>query len=99
MAILVRFSPPNANLAKYNEALDKLKQAGVSSPAGRLYHVCFGDNDKIRVSEIWDSKESFEKFGPTLMPILGEVGIDPGQPEFVEVYNIIESKQAAATTT
>jgi len=95
----VRFTPANADLAKYNEAVKKVEQAGASAPAGRLYHVSFGDKDNIRVSEIWDSKESFEKYGLILRPILGELGIDPGQPEIVEVFNIIEGKQAAATTT
>jgi hypothetical protein len=34
---------------------------------------------------------SFEKFGATLMPILGQLGIDPGQPVAHSVHNIIEA--------
>lgn len=90
MAIVTRFTPQAVSAAKYNESIKRLKAAGAGAPAGRLYHICFGDKEKLRVSEIWDSMENFEKFGKTLMPILQDVGIDPGQPEIVEVYNIIE---------
>ena len=43
----------------------------------------------FRVSEIWDSQEQFDAFGKRLMPILEDVGIDPGRPELLEIHNII----------
>ena len=82
--------------AKYDEIIKRLEQAGAGAPAGRLYHVCFGDKDNLRVSDIWDSTESFERFGETLRPILLELGLDPGEPEVIEVYNILEGQK---TTT
>ena len=75
--------------AKYDDCVKRLEQAGAGSPAGRLYHVCFGDKNNLRVSDIWDSTESFEQFRSTLRPVLEEIGIDPGDPEIVEVHNII----------
>lgn len=49
------------------------------------YHVCFGTNGNLRVSEIWDSQEQLDAFGEQLMPVLSEVGIpDPGEPEVME---------------
>jgi hypothetical protein len=90
MAFVVRFAPPAMDAAKYDECIRQLDEAGAGAPAGRLYHVCFGDKDNLRVSDIWDSMENFDEFGKTLMPILQDIGIDPGEPEFVEVHNIIE---------
>jgi hypothetical protein len=81
--------------AKYDETVKRLEQAGAGSPAGRLYHVCFGDKDSLRVSDIWDSRESFERFGQTLRPILQELGVESGEPEVLEVYNIIEGAKAS----
>ena len=43
----------------------------------------------MRVSEIWDSQEQFEAFGPRLMPLLKDIGIDPGEPELLEIRNIV----------
>ena len=97
MAVVLRFAAPGFTAAKYEETLKKLEQAGQGSPAGRLYHVCFGDKDNLRVNDIWDSRESFEKFGQTLMPIMQELGIE-GEPEFFEVHNIIEGVKASTTT-
>jgi hypothetical protein len=80
--------------AKYDEIVKRLEQAGAGSPAGRLYHVCFGDKENLRVSDIWDSRESFEKFGQSLKPIMEDLGIKLGVPEIIEVHNIIEGARA-----
>ena len=90
MAIVMRFTPQGMTAAKYDEVIRRLEAAGAGAPAGRLYHVCFGNKEELRVSDIWDSMENFEEFGKTLMPILQDVGVDPGQPEFFEVHNIIK---------
>ena len=68
-------------------------------PPGRLYHVSFGDPNNLKVSDSWDSKESFEKFGETLLPIMQSLGIPQPQIEFFEVHNIIEGERAASTAT
>ncbi len=51
--------------------------------------VCFGSDPNLRVSEIWDSREQLETFGKRLMPVLAEAGIEPGQPEVMEIHNIV----------
>jgi hypothetical protein len=77
------------NQAQYDECIKRLNAAGAGAPAGRLYHACYGSGDRLRVFDVWESPESFERFGPTLMPILQDLGIDPGEPEIVEIHNII----------
>ena len=85
MSVLIRFAPASLTAAQYDEAISKL---GDESPDGRQFHVCFGTDGNLRVSEVWDSREQFAAFGERLMPILAEVGINPGEPEFIEVYNV-----------
>ena len=98
MAVVLRFTTQGLTEAKYNEINRRLDEAGAGSPAGRLYHVCFGDPENLRVSDIWESPEAFEKFGETLRPLMQELGIAPPEIEFFEVYNIIEGQKATATT-
>lgn len=98
MAVVMRFTSDGMTTAKYDEVVKRLEQAGAGAPAGRLYHVCFGDKNNLRVSDIWESTEAFDRFGQTLRPILEEVGIDPGEPEIIEVYNIIEGSKAQSAT-
>jgi hypothetical protein len=98
MAVVLRATTQGFTAAKYDEVVRKLEKAGAGAPAGRHYHVCFGDPNNLRVSDIWESREAFEKFGETLRPIMQELGIAPPDIEFFEVHNIIEGAKAASTT-
>ena len=92
MSIVVRFSPTNVDRAKYDESVRRLNEAGLwPNPDGLELHVAFGDEDNMRVSEIWSSKEQFQAFGEKLMPILSDMGIDfSGEPEVFEVQNLVK---------
>jgi hypothetical protein len=96
MAIVMRYSHPGLTAAKYEEVVKKLEQAGAGSPAGRLYHVCFGDKENLRVSDIWESQEASEKFGETIKPILHELGLEGGETEVLEVHNLIAGAKAVS---
>jgi len=89
MAITMTVTPRSMDARQYDEVLKRLEAAGQGSPTGRQYHVSFYEGDKLLVFDVWDSKESFEKFGQTLMPILNEVGIDVGEPMVAEVHKVI----------
>jgi hypothetical protein len=89
VAITVVFTPASMTAAQYDTIIQELNQAGAGTPAGRLYHVCSGSDTHMRVIDVWESAEAFEGFGATLMPILHQLGIDPGQPMISPVHNII----------
>ena len=90
MSVLMRFAPAGASTTEqYDEVIRRLQEGGDFPPDGLEYHVCFLADGNVRVSEIWESQEHFNAFGDRLMPVLAEVGIDPGQPEVFEIHNII----------
>jgi hypothetical protein len=89
MSILIRFAPASLTAEQYDESVRRLEGAGAWPPDGLDYHVCFGTDGNLRVSEIWDSREQLDAFGERLMPVLSEVGIDPGEPEVTEIHNIV----------
>jgi len=90
MSILVRFAPASLTAAQYDESIHKLEEAGIVPADGMEYHVCFGSDPNLRVSEIWESEDKWTAFGEKLMPVLAEVGIEPGQPEILPIHNIIQ---------
>lgn len=90
MALGFYFSPSSFTPARYDDTISRLKAAGAGAPAGRLYHVALEANGLIQVFDIWDFQESFEAFGKTLLPIMAELGADPGVPQVMPVHNIIE---------
>ena len=89
MAVAVLFTPDSMTVQRYDEAIKRLEAAGAGQPAGRVFHVCFGQANKLRVFDLWESEGAFETFGQTLVPILDELGLNTSQPEVVEVHNIL----------
>ena len=89
MSILIRFAPASLTAEQYDEAVRRIQENGEWPPDGMEYHVCFGSDGNLRVSEIWDSQEQLDAFGERLMPVLSEVGIEPGQPEILQVHSTV----------
>jgi hypothetical protein len=90
MALGFYFTPTSFDPSTYDDVISRLEAAGAGAPAGRLYHVALETDGQIQVFDVWDSQESFEAFGATLVPIMAELGADPGQPRVSPVRNIIE---------
>jgi hypothetical protein len=90
MAYAYHFNPQSMNATQYTECIARLEAAGAGKPPGRRYHVAYGLPDHIQVLDVWESAEDFERFGQTLVPILSELGVDPGAPEIEEIVNTIQ---------
>lgn len=90
MSIVVRLRPSNLTIAQYEEVVRREEATGRFPPDGREYHVCFGTDGDLLISEIWDSIERLQAYGEVLMPILADAGLQlSGEPEVFEVHNII----------
>jgi hypothetical protein len=89
MSVLIRFTPSSLTAEQYDGTVRQLEGQGDWPPDGLEYHVCFGTDGNLKVSEIWDSQEQLDAFGERLRPVLDDAGIDPGQPEIIQIHNII----------
>ena len=89
MSIVVRYHPVSLTAERYDASTSHLEAAGVQWPPDGLdYHVCFGTDGSLSVSEIWDSREQWEAFGERLMPLLAETGIEfSSDPDVFEVHD------------
>ena len=91
MSIVVRFKPTNLTTERYNESVRRLKEADDFPPAGCDFHVFFGEEGDMHVSEVWDSREQLQAFGERLMPILADIGIEfSGEADIYEVQNLVK---------
>ena len=91
MSILVRFAPEaQTTTEQYDEVVRRLEEGGDFPPDGMDLHVAFTVDGNLRVSEVWDSQEQFNAFGERLMPILADAGIESGEPELLQVHNVIK---------
>jgi hypothetical protein len=95
MAIGIYFALSGMTTDKYTECIKRLRQAGAAHPSGRSYHASFGASDKLAVFDVWSSQAAFDKFGKTLMPILQQLGVEPGPPAMAQIYKVITPPRAA----
>jgi hypothetical protein len=90
VSLVIRFSPPSLRAEQYDNAVRRLTEEGVFPADGLDYEICFGKLGNLKVSQVWDSQAQLDAFAARLMPILAELGIEPGDPEVLEVHNIIK---------
>ena len=84
--VMVQFSFPGVTSKQYDQVWDELRKAGQDHPNGLIHHVGAQQGSNWIVVEVWETKDYFNKFGETLMPILKKVGIPQIQPVITEVY-------------
>ena len=76
---------------QYDSVRNALDQSGDWPADGCQIHIVFGDENDIRVSEIWESREKVEAFGEKLRPRMDEAGIQlSSEPEVFDAQ-IVET--------
>jgi hypothetical protein len=93
MAIGVQLDfPEGATLDQYDQVIQKMGlRPGGPVPPGALFHWVTKTPHGIRVTDVWQSREAFDKFSEEkIVPITREVGV-PGPPEiqFFDVHNYL----------
>ena len=71
---------------QYEEARSRVDWEG-DVPDGAVLHVAGVDGDDLRVTDVWESPDHFQRFAEErLMPAVKEIGIE-GEPE-VRLYPV-----------
>ena len=89
MRMLIHYSPASLTAEQYDEATRLIEEVEEFPPEGLEYHVCFGSDGQLQITEIWASREQLEAFGEWRGPVLSRVGIDLGKPEVREIHRVI----------
>ena len=90
MAVAVQMDFSGATLDQYDEVVKKmgLTPRGPGAPGG-ISHWVDKTDDGLRIVDVWETKEQFERFAQEqIVPYAREAGF-PGEPElrFYEVHN------------
>ncbi|HZU74187.1 MAG TPA: hypothetical protein VE990_15600 [Acidimicrobiales bacterium] len=92
MAIAVQLDFAGATLQQYDEIIAKMgfRKGGPGGPGG-IFHWVTATDGGLRVTDVWETKEDFEKFAAEKIgPISQDVGLpNPPQVEFFEVHNYL----------
>jgi hypothetical protein len=92
MAVAVEMNFKGATIDQYEQVIGKMgfTHGGPGAPHG-LFHWVAQTDDGLRVVDVWDSKEEYERFAQEQIgPYTQEAGI-PAPPEvtFHEVHNYL----------
>jgi hypothetical protein len=91
VAIIALFEVSGATAPKYDEVIRRLTEMGERVPDGQIYHICYGEKDRLQVIDVFESQAKLDAFGAKLMPLLQELGIQ-AKPTVLEVHNIIDGQ-------
>jgi len=88
MAIGVTLDFHGGTLEQYDQVIEKMGfKTGGPGAKGGLFHWVTATDDGFRVTDVWESREQFDRFvRETAMPALAEAGV-PNEPE-VTVYEV-----------
>jgi hypothetical protein len=94
MAVAVEMNFKGATLDQYDQVIALMGLTpGTPAPTGGLFHWAAETEDGIRVVDVWETKEQYERFAQDQIgPYSQQVGI-PAPPEvtYREVHNIIKA--------
>ena len=77
---------------EYDQMRERLG-IGDTPPSGGLFHVAaLGEDGKVRVVEVWDSREQAEAWGDKVAAARTEAGFGDGPPtiEYLDVHSIVQ---------
>ena len=90
MVVAVQLDFRGTTLDRYDEVNERIGLLP-GGPASReeLFHWVTKTDDGFRVTDVWESRDAFEKFAhEKLGPLLHDVGIaNPPEIQFFDVYN------------
>jgi hypothetical protein len=78
--------------AQYDQMVETLGVGSTPPPGGVLHVAVVGENGKVRIVEVWDTREQAEAWGDKVAAVREAAGIGTGPPpvEYLEVHNVIQ---------
>jgi hypothetical protein len=91
MAIAVMFDCSNDSLDKYDRAFELSPE--LAHQDARIYHACVSSGSGFLVFDVWDSADTFARFGEILGPVLDKADLHP-VPDVRNVIRLIPGSDA-----
>jgi len=83
-----RIVETNATPEEYDSIFEKVSTIGATTASRTLHIAAVGDDGKIRVIEVWDSRSDAEAFGEAVRNAREDLGIaEPASMSLLEVHN------------
>ena len=89
MAVAIQMDFQDATLEQYDGVVERMGlPRGGRGPAGAISHFAAATDDGVRVVDVWETREAYERFAQEQIgPFSAEVGLNPPTLELLEVHN------------
>ena len=89
MAVGLIMDFEGGTLDQYDEVVEKMELGG-KAPPGAIFHWAAKTDDGVRVVDVWESQDAFDKFAEEKIgPITAEVGLSEPKVTPHEVHNTL----------
>jgi hypothetical protein len=77
---------------EYDQMTETLGMGDTPVAGVQLHVAALGDDGKVRIVEVWDSREQAEAWGEKVMAARTEAGFGDGPPaiEYLDVHRVIQ---------
>jgi quinol monooxygenase YgiN len=87
MPCVVHICPDHMSKDEYQQLIEDLEKQGVHEPEGRLSHAAYGDDDDVRMFEVWRSQEEFDAHSDKLFATLQGAGVNVDRVDVHPVHS------------
>lgn len=93
--ITVVFEFPGVTTSQYDDLGKRLNVSDANPPQGLVFHCASSTGSSLLITDVWESEESFRKFGERLMPAMEATGIAKATPKIYQTHNAIQGRVPA----
>lgn len=90
MAVAIEMDFEGATLDQYDQVIERMGlKPGGRGPSGVLFHWSAKTPDGLHVTDVWESREAFDRFNEEqIIPSAKEAGVEaPPQVRFYDVHS------------
>ncbi|TDD97953.1 hypothetical protein [Flavobacterium cellulosilyticum] len=84
--VMVQFDFPEMTAKQFDKIWQDIRVKGHGNPSGLEHHAAAISEKGMKIIDVWESEDKFNKFGNTLMPILAQNGIIPAKPVILPLH-------------
>lgn len=77
---------------EYDQMRERLGIVDTPPPGGVFHLAALGEDNNVRIVEIWDSREQAEAWGEKVMAARNEAGFGDGPPtiEYLDIHSVVQ---------
>ena len=89
---IARIVETGITTGEYDQLRQRLGIDGTPPPGGTFHVAATGEGGKVRIVEVWDTREQAEAWGEKVAAARSEAGIGGDMPaiEYLDVHSIVQ---------